>query len=626
MCGITGFLSKAQLAEDLLHQMAQSIAHRGPDHTGTLREGGLGLAMTRLSIIDLAGGNQPVHSDDGQVSMVFNGEIYNFRELRAELEPHITFHTHSDTEVILHGYSVWGKGIFAKLNGMFALAIWDRRQQKLMLVRDPLGVKPLYLMHDDQGIYFSSEVKTFTSLGLANKANPLALAQFLCADYVFHPHTAIEGVDQVLPGQVREFDLDLQSTSWIFRLPGRSEAAKKKGVRKVEEMRGELDKAIIGQTVADVPYGLLLSAGVDSMAVLGALRRHGMTDGLCTYTAFYPDAPDFSEDGPVRTLAQRWGFKNELIPITAIDVIQKFEHICYTFDNLDMLPTSIAIYCASQVASSERRVLLSGNGGDEIFFGYPTYRATRWAERLRGISGLIKLVKPIARLLPPSEQYLTTSEKIRRFLDGFDSDPALAHVQWRHVFRAEETRSLLTAPFRAKDGKAIYANQLRHIHDARKLGFDGGAEYAWGDMRSWMADSGLMMWDKAGMSASVEIRVPMIDPDFVDYVLNLPLEVRTGGRPGTKALLRQTVVDDVPADILALPKHGFQIPIATWLHGELHELFRDLTSSLPPEVFDHAVIDRLWRDFDARRADNALKLWTLATVAGWARAHRVRWS
>jgi asparagine synthase (glutamine-hydrolysing) len=625
MCGIAGFISKTEIAEQTLVDMAHSIHHRGPDHTGFLREPGLGLTMTRLSIIDLAGGNQPVHSEDGDVSLIFNGEIYNFKALREELEKHITFHTHSDTEVILHGYTVWGNEIFAKLNGMFALAIWDRRLQKVLLVRDPLGVKPLYYLQGSESLYFSSEIKTFTHLRLANKINPLALSQFLCADYVFHPQTAIEGVLQVLPGQVMEIDRDLKTSDWIFRTPGRSNDNVPRQISRVEDMRDQLDKAIIGQTVADVPYGLLLSSGVDSMAILGALHRHGLTDSLCTYTAYYPDTPSFSEDAPVRKLAERWGFKNKLIPITAQDVIEHWDQLCNTFDNLDMLPTSIAIFLASKVASRERRVLLSGNGGDELFFGYPTYRATRWAERLHGIAGLINLAKPLARLIPPTEDYLTTSEKGRRFLDGFNKDPALAHVQWRHVFRFEETHALLSGACQINNRETLYSDQLRHIADGRRLGFTDGAEYAWCDMRTWMVDSGLMMWDKAGMSASVEIRVPFIDPDFVDYVLNLPLDVRTGGKPGTKALLRQVVADDVPQDILTLPKSGFQVPIATWLHGELHEMFRDLTSSLPSEIFNHRVIDNMWREFDARKADNALKLWTLGAVAGWAKAHHVDW-
>lgn len=625
MCGITGYLHKESVATDMLTAMAQSLRHRGPDHTGFMRERGLGLAMTRLSIIDIAGGKQPMHSADGNISLIFNGEIYNFKSLRTELESHISFQTHSDTEVILHGYAVWGKEIFARLNGMFAVAFWDRRRQTLSLVRDPLGVKPLYHLADANALYFSSEIKTFTQLGLANHINPSALSQFLCSDYVFHPDTAIDGIKQVMPGTILEIDRELKMKEWSFRVPGRKKTSNEAALHSMSEMRARLDGAIIGQTVADVPYGLLLSSGLDSMTVLSALHRHALTDSLCTYTAYYPDSPSYSEDVPVRKLAKSWGFQNTLIPIQAKDVSQHWERLCHTFDNLEMLPTAVAIYFACQAAGQERRVLLSGNGGDELFFGYPTYRATRWVERLRGLSGLVKLVKPVARMIPPSDEYLTVSEKIRRFLDGYDANPDLAHVQWRHIFRFEETHSLLTQDYRIGDPGTLYANQLQQIADGRNNGHGDGAEYAWGDMRTWMVDSGLMMWDKAGMSASVEIRVPLIDPDLVDYFLDLPFAIRTGGKIGSKGLQRRIIADDVPEDILGLPKHGFQVPISTWLHGELHSMFRDLTASLPSEVFNHGAIDTLWREFDERKADNTLKLWTLGALAGWAKAHHIKW-
>lgn len=610
----------------MLTAMAQSIRHRGPDHTGFLLDDGLGLAMTRLSIIDIEGGNQPMHSADGHVSLIFNGEIYNFKSLRAELEPHVSFETHSDTEVILHGYRVWGSEVFARLNGIFAVAIWDRRRQTLLLARDPLGVKPLYHLADTNTHYFSSEIKTFTQLGLANRVNRTALSQFLCSDYVFHPDTAIDGVRQVAPGFVLEIGRDLKTREWNFRIPGEKRASYGAVSHSLAEMRTRLDDAIIGQTVADVPYGLLLSSGLDSMTVLSTLHRHDLTESLCTYTAFYPDSPTYSEDAPVRRLARDWGFRNTLVPVQAKDVIQHWDRLCHTFDNLEMLPTSVAIYFVCQEASRERRVLLSGNGGDELFLGYPTYRATRWVERLRWLHPAVRLVKPIARSIPPSEEYLTTREKIRRFLDGYDVNPDLAHVQWRHIFRLEETHSLLAPGYQIENREALYSSQLQYIAEGRQMGFNDGAEYAWGDMRTWMVDSGLMMWDKAGMSASVEIRVPLIDPDLIDYFLNMPLAVRTGGKIGSKALQRQIIADNLPKDILALPKHGFQVPISTWLHGELHAHFRDLTASLPADVFDHAVIDRLWREFDERKADNTLKLWTLGVLAGWASAHRVKWN
>ncbi len=629
MCGICGILGAGPDDGELLAGMADTLRHRGPDHTGLLTEPPVALAMTRLSIIDLSGGNQPMHSADGQVSMVFNGEIYNFRELRAEIEPHIPFRTRSDTEVILNGYCLWGEEVFRRLNGIFAVALWDRRRGRVLLARDPMGVKPYYLLQDGPRLLFSSEVKTFTFLGLANRADPAGVAQFLAADYVFHPDTAIAGVRQLPPGTLLRVDpASGRSESLRFRTPGDgapddlpADAAGQKRV-----LKRVLDEAVVRQTVADVPYGLLLSAGVDSMTVLALLHHHGLTDNLRTYTVYYPDNASFSEHTPVARLAERWGFRNELVPLDAQGLRAHWPQVCATFDNLDLLPTAVALQVVCGVAGRERRVLLAGNGGDELLFGYPTYRASQWVRRTRALAPLVRtLLPPLARRLPVSDDYLTTGEKIQRFAQGYHRNPELAHLQWRHVFTVAELGALLRDDYRVASAEALYARQLEHFAEGRARGFDGTLLDGWVDMRTWMVDSGLMMWDKAGMAGSTEIRVPILDLEFVDHVLALPEDVRTGGRPGTKALLKEIVAEEVPADILALPKHGFQAPIATWLRGDLHDMFRELASALPETVFDHGVIDRLWREFDAGQGGHALKLWTLGALSGWSEAHHVTW-
>jgi asparagine synthase (glutamine-hydrolysing) len=635
MCGITGIIGGRADDLALLDAMARSIRHRGPDHTGTLIEPLVGLAMNRLSIIDLAGGNQPMHAHDGSASLIFNGEIYNYRALRAELASRIEFLTNSDTEVILRGYEVWGAEIFTRLNGIFSIAIWDRARNKLLLVRDPLGVKPLYLLRSGTSLMFSSEVKTFTQCGLANRVCPAAVGEYLRAGYVFHPRTAIAGVEQVAPGTLIEITptLPLERRDSIYRLPGGSVAgsatggpAHAQGWRAEDwsaEARHHLVKAIAGQTIADVPYGLLLSGGMDSMAILASLREAGLADNLKTFTVSFED-DSFSEHRPVVQLARGWKFHNELLFLEAAAIRDNFDRICLTFDNLELLPTCVAIYFASQLAGRQMRVLLSGNGGDELFFGYPTYPATRLARRLGPLAGAAKALAPLAAYLPVSEDYLTGAEKLRRFLTGIDGDPDLAHVQWRQVFTGAESARLLSPAYQAPAGQT-YAPQLSEYRHARTLGHGGEAAYGWGDMRSWMVDCGLMMWDKAGMSASAEIRVPLVDPDLVDFLLTVPPEIRDGGKPGSKAFLREMFRGSLPDDIIARPKHGFQIPVARWLRGDLRNLFQQLTDELPPEIFSRTEIEELWKNFLERRQDNALKLWVLGSLAGWARAHRVSW-
>jgi asparagine synthase (glutamine-hydrolysing) len=390
MCGITGIIGARAGDAALLEAMARTIRHRGPDHTGFMVEPPIGLAMNRLSIIDIAGGNQPMHAHDGSASLIFNGEIYNFQALRAELAEHIAFNTHSDTEVILRGYEVWGSRIFARLNGIFAIALWDRGRNRLLLARDPLGVKPLYLLRTGGSLMFSSEVKTFTQCRLANRACPAAIGEYLHAGYVFHPRTAIEGVEQVPPGTLIEITPTLERQETVFRLPAAAPETSGLVAASAEEWRAEtrqhLVRAIAGQTIADVPYGLLLSGGMDSMAILASLRESGLAENLKTFTVSFGD-DSFSEHRPVVRLAQDWQFHNELLFLKPAAIRDGFERICMTFDNLELLPTCVAIFFVAELAGRDRRVLLSGNGGDEHFFGYPTYLATRMARRLGPLAG-----------------------------------------------------------------------------------------------------------------------------------------------------------------------------------------------------------------------------------------------
>lgn len=625
MCGICGIWGADQGDQYHLEVMLTSIRHRGPDDNGILFEPPAALGMVRLSIIDLAGGAQPMHSPDGSVSLVFNGEIYNYRELRKEIEAFHPFRTNSDTEVILNGYLLWGEGVFRRLNGMFAVAIWDRRVNKLLLARDPMGIKPLYYLKKDRKVYFSSEIKTFTLGRQANSVSQVALAQFLAACYTFRPGTAIEGVLQVEPGELLTLDADTQVRRRHFRLPGENKLPSPINHIETEHQIGAaLDDAVLRQTVADVPYGLLLSAGVDSMAVVAGLHTRGLTENLRTYTLFFPDAGSFSEDLPVRKVAKQLKLDSAFIPFTAEDLIHDWDAICTTFDNLELLPTAALIYKLGREAARDRRMVLAGNGGDEMFFGYPTYVASRLNRRLKPYSRFLKGTLPrFVKFLPVSSDYLGLAEKMRRFALGFSEDFALAHAQWRHVFTYPELAVLLSPGFLPRSPSDLYMPQLQYRGDAIAQGGDDESADQWMDLRGWKIDSGLMMWDKAGMASSLEIRVPLIDLDFTDQVLSLPTHLRSGGKLGSKRLLRNILAQHLPGEIAQLPKHGFQMPLDQWMRGKLRPMFRDLTAALPSSVFNTAYVDRLWKEFDERRGDHALKLWALGAVSGWSARHGV---
>ncbi|MDX9862225.1 MAG: asparagine synthase-related protein, partial [Rhodospirillales bacterium] len=296
--------------------MALEIKHRGPDQTGHFISGQAGLAMNRLSVIDLAGGGQPMISADSTVAMVFNGEIYNFRALRRELEKAIEFRTASDTEVILNGYLTWGLDVFAKLNGMFAVALWDGRRRRMVLARDAVGVKPLHFMLGRKGLVFSSELKSFTKTGIARTADYQAIVNFLCAGYVFSPRTALQGVRQLAPGTAMVVDEALSAQTLTFRPLVRRGPTE---LTSMAAIREAISDTVVRQTVADVPYGLLLSAGLDSMSILAALRGRGLAENLRTFTVDYEEG-GFSERDRVARLAKEWGFSNDSLLLSSADV------------------------------------------------------------------------------------------------------------------------------------------------------------------------------------------------------------------------------------------------------------------------------------------------------------------
>jgi asparagine synthase (glutamine-hydrolysing) len=620
MCGITGGLGSNALSPERLVAMAETLSHRGPNDKGFLIEGPAFLAMTRLSIIDIEGGHQPMRSRDGDVSIVFNGEIYNFYELRSELSGSFEFLTNSDTEVILNGYLAWGLGVFRRLNGIFAVAVWDRRQRRLFLARDPVGVKPLYTLDTADAFYFSSELKTFTQLRLANDINMYGITQFLSAGYVFNPTTAVAGVVQLKPGQVLSVGVDGERVASQFRLPADLRVPN-------EAIRGDdigsaLSRTVISQTIADVPFGVLLSSGLDSMALIGALRQAKMLDNVKTYTVAFNNS-SFGEQEHVRKLSSRLGFKNTEVLLTPARVRELWDSACITFDNLEFLPTALAIQLASRAAAADVRVLLAGNGGDEIFFGYPTYQATDFVRRYgRLIGPVVPIARRIAQLFPSKHAYLSYSERMRRFFEAFDPDPIRAHGQWRYIFLNREVRELIGC---SQSAEEIYGPQAAYYRDAKAMGYSAIDVFSWGDLRTWLVDCGLMMWDKAGMSAGVEIRVPLVDPHLLDVVYSAPTVIRAGKHLGKKQAMRELLSHMVPSEFLTLPKRGFQIPVVEWISGPLKPMFQELISDLPSHVFDVKAIRLLWKQLEENRGDRALQLWCLGALSGWARAHHIRW-
>jgi asparagine synthase (glutamine-hydrolysing) len=628
MCGITGIIDPRGVSAQRMESLCTTLMHRGPDDSGYHVAGPIGVGMTRLAIIDVKGGHQPMFSEDKSVCIVFNGEIYNFQDLRNLLDGKYRFTTHSDTEVILHGYEEWGTDVFSKLNGIFAIALLDNRKTaKLLLARDPVGVKPLYYYASPHLFAFSSEIKTFTQLRIASKVCLPSIHQFLCSGYVFHPQTAIEGVLQVDPGCFLRVDPRGHATQESYRLvPKLTTEDRSKSPRDwVHEIKEALRRAIVRQTVSDVPLGLLLSSGLDSMFILAALRDTPAWDQLKTFTAYYDDET-FSEHRPVGQVAAKWNISNEAVKLTPELIMDEFDAMCFSLDNLEFLPTGIAMYHLSKVAGRERKVVFSGNGGDELFYGYPTHRATRILRRLGPLAQCAgSLIRMLHAALPYSDSYLTFNEKLERFSYGCRHPPPLAHMLWRKIFEFEELKALLRTSFHPDALEAVMKPQTHYFDEALRHGFVEEDCFMFQDFKTWLMDYNLLLWDKTGMANSLEIRVPFLDLDFVDFLMRVPRQLRSRN-PGSKWLFREISSSILPPEITALPKHGFQVPVSQWLSGPHAGRFKEYTRALPAEVFDHSMIEKLWRDHAERRRNNGLQLWLLSCLASWSRQHGAAWN
>lgn len=624
MCGIVGCLAAGRVFSRVqadVSAMADAIAHRGPDHRGTFEKEPVSLAMNRLAIIDVVGGNQPLQSVDGQVQLIFNGEIYNHHKLRSDLSARHTFTTHSDTEVILNGYMEWGEGVFARLNGMFAIAIWDTRECRLVVARDGFGIKPLYYWSGPDCLAFASELKAFTATGLVDRACLDGVQQFLAASYVFHPFSALEGVRQLRPGHFLVVEKDGSHEERCFYDLGQTRHGTPLQTRDaaIDMIWRAFQEAVVRQTESERPHGLLLSAGIDSMAILAALHEAGMAEQLATYTVFF-DHEDFSEDDLVRRLAKEWGTDSRFLKVTDQMVADRLDELFWTFDNLELLPTCVSLFAASHFAGGRSRVLLAGNGGDELFSGYPTYRATSLAS---GPAGRVaSLLTPLAGQIPISDRYLTSGEKLRRFLIGSRHGARSAHLLWRHVFTIDDVNRVMPGHQTTID--QLYGPQLAVLDRFAAQGIEPPELYGLVDMHTWLMDCNLAIWDKAGMSASVEIRVPFLDYEFFETANEVPGHLRFLPH-GHKRLFRQAVEGRLPEYITTMQKRGFQSPVVRWMRGAVGQKLRDVVKQLPGEIFSHKEISRMWDELDRGHGGNALKLWTLGCLAGWAERHAIAW-
>lgn len=577
--------------------------------------------MRRLSIIDLASGAQPIYNEDRSVTIVFNGELYNFPTLRPKLEllGH-RFYTHSDTEAIVHAYEQWGVNCLAEFNGMFAFALWDSRANRLFIARDRTGIKPLYYTIRGETLIFGSELKAVLAHPqIDRKIDPLALYHYLSFEYVPTPHCIISGVQKLPPGYYLTFDstglhtqafwdIDL-ATSENQPVPNEKDA--------IAELAERLCKAVQMEMLADVPVGVLLSGGIDSSGV-AAMMTEAAPGRVQSFSISFED-PSFDESRWARLAARTLGTDHHELMVSASDMLAVVPRLGQIMDEPLGDSSLIPTYIVSGFARQFVKVALGGDGGDELFGGYSTLQAHKLAELYRRVlpgPARTLVATVLDHTMPTSFNNISLDFKLRRFLHGTSLPPALRHHQWLGSFQTEQKQRLLTQEmFQA----GVNAPSTIEHHWMGCKATDTLNKLLYCDMKLYLEGDILPKVDRASMACSLEVRVPLLNADLVSYVMALPHSLKLKGLT-TKYLFRRTLAGRVPAEILRRGKKGFNIPVARWLTGELRDMAGDLLS---PSIlrrggyFEPAYVQQLWQEHQLRHCDHRKLLWTLLAFQLW---------
>ena len=614
MCGIFGFVGRDLPALDDLARAANLLSHRGPDGGACWRERGAFLAHRRLSIIDLNTGAQPMFSADGRYVITFNGEIYNYIELREELRADgAEFRTASDTEVILAGYARWGVEVAAKLEGMFAFAVYDRCERTTYLARDRFGEKPLLLAQPDGGIAFASELSPLAALGVGGREIDLeALAPYLCLNYVPGTRTMLRGVTRVAPAEWRLYGPDgLQQRARYWSPPAAPRDTRLTSGELLDELQIRIDRAVRLTLRSDVPVGLLLSGGVDSSCIAQSAARLGrLQQAFCVDVA----AGGFSEWNAAAHVARRIDVGITRVPFDA-SVLREFIDVTRHLDDPLADSSAMAVWTVARSARRELKVVLSGDGGDELFGGYLTYVASGWHRRLRRLlptRAWEMIAQASKRVGVNDREKVSRSYKLHRFLRAMPFPTREAHFTWNGTWLPQQAAALTRpGPLRASAAEALRDVASRSsgttLHDLQLT-----------DVNEYLANDILAKVDRATMAHGLESRAPLLNSEVAEFALTLPLHLRLKGMT-TKVLLRELCARHYGRAHAYAPKQGFSIPVHTWLRHEGRGL---MTSLLAPERIDAiGVLDSeaVSKAVHQHLAGVALgwELWGLMVLVAW---------
>lgn len=620
MCGIAGFADRSPESPSrrdsdfsLVHRMCEVIRHRGPDDEGIHVESGVGLGMRRLSIIDLSTGQQPIHNEDEAIWLVFNGEIYNYRELRVELEQagH-RFYTASDTETIVHAYEQWGEECFRRLRGMFGIAIWDRRARTLLLARDRAGIKPLHYAEHGGRLFFGSELKSLLAAGAVDgEIDAESLDHYLSFLYTPRDRSIFKGVNKLPPGHLLRWHDGTATVSAFWQIDAR-ESFRGTAEDAAEELRRVMADAVRSHMVSDVPLGAFLSGGVDSSAVVGFMTE-ASDRPVKTFSIGFDD-PEFDELEHARAVATHFGTEHHefVVRPDALGILdQLIQHFDEPFADSSAIPT----WYVSEIARRHVTVVLSGDGGDELFGGYDRYlphpRVAQF-DRLP-IPGRRRIASAVWPLLPHGVQG-------KNFLRHVARDDNGRFLESVGLFREDEKDALYTPSFRAQLNGARAEDRLGR-HFERFAGLPAQSRMMRFDFETYLPEDVLTKVDRMSMAHSIESRVPLLDNDVIDFAATLPTEfkIHQGRR---KHVMKEALKGMVPDAILNRKKQGFGIPLGGWFRGGLTDVFADVLGSARTRqrgYFQPAFIDRIVQEHLSGRRDHTLQLWQLLVFELWQR-------
>ncbi len=627
MCGIAGFTQKSWTSDpDRIRAATATLTHRGPDQQGVFYSRLCSMGATRLKILDLALGDQPLFSSDGDTVIVFNGEIYNHLELRGELEGlgH-RFCTHCDTETVLHAFLEWDTECFRRMRGMFGVALWQKSKRRLVLARDRMGIKPLYLAHYGEDLIFGSELKALlVHPEIDRHLSMEGLDCYLSLNYVPCPWTLVDGVVKLPPGYWYEWRDGQTRSVPYWKLPVPGEAGGRPSPARQEEAKEELDlllrQSVREHLVADVPLGVWLSGGIDSSTILH-YAASASSSRLKTFSISFLGR-SFDETAHIRQAVAQYGTDHQELDLNPTENLEEaISEFAYYSDEPTADAGALPVWYLSKLSKAHATVALSGEGGDEIFGGYLTYRANRLARMARAVpASAIRMALSGLRLWPASNEKISLEYKLKRFLEGCLLTPEHAPIYWNGTFSEEEKAAIL-----ARRLPAAMDDILRRLRE-QLTPHAGLGPYLAFDQQYFLADDILVKSDRMSMAHAVEVRPPFLDHRIVEFAATLPDSLKIQGS-SQKLLLRQLMQDKLPRPILSRKKIGFDIPAHEWLRGPLRSLLVDTLREGASEhagIFEPDAIERYLRLHMERRANVGYHLWGLMILFLWMKKWRIQ--